>query len=107
MLPSETVAVPASLTTVLAVFSPLFMPPSFRVFCGLARGFLAQPGRRTVCGMLAGTGLSCLWPHDRVAVAAQVIERYASRWAIKATRPDQPTPAEMSALRLAWADAAA
>jgi len=31
--------------------------------CGL--GFLAQPGRRTVCGILAGAGLSRLWPHDR------------------------------------------
>jgi hypothetical protein len=43
----------------------LFTAPSFRVFCGLACGFLAQPGKRTVCGMLAGAGLSRLWPHDR------------------------------------------
>ena len=35
MLPGETVAVPASLMTLLAVFSPLFTVPSFRVFCGL------------------------------------------------------------------------
>jgi hypothetical protein len=51
--------------TLLATFSPLFTAPSFRTFCGLACGLLAQPGRRTVCGMLAGAGLSRLWPHDR------------------------------------------
>ena len=65
MLPDVTVPIPASLMTLLAVFSPLFTAPSFRVFCGLACGFLAQPGKRTVCGMLAGAGLSRLWPHDR------------------------------------------
>ena len=57
--------VPASLTTLLACFAPLFTAPAFRTFCGLACGFLAQPGRRTVCGMLAGAGLARLWPHDR------------------------------------------
>jgi hypothetical protein len=50
---------------VLAVFAPLFTAPSFRTFCGLACGFLAQTGRRTVCGMLTGAGLARLWPHDR------------------------------------------
>jgi len=63
--PGRNCTVPASLLTLLAVFSPLFTAPSFRTFCGLACGFLAQPGRRTVCGMLAGAGLSRLWPHDR------------------------------------------
>jgi hypothetical protein len=57
--------VPASLMTLLAAFAPLFTAPSFRTFCGLACGFLAQPGRRTVCGMLSGAGLARLWPHDR------------------------------------------
>ena len=42
------------------LFAPLFTAPSFRTFCGLACGFLAQPGKRTVCGMLAGAGLSRL-----------------------------------------------
>jgi len=65
MLPDVTLPVPASLMTLLAVFSPLFTAPSFRVFCVLACGFFAQPGKRTVCGMLAGAGLSRLWPHDR------------------------------------------
>jgi hypothetical protein len=65
MLPGATPQVPASLATLLAVFSPLFTVPSFRTFCGMACGFLAQPGRRTVCGMLTGAGLSRAWPHDR------------------------------------------
>jgi DDE superfamily endonuclease len=62
---TDSVAVPASLAALLAAFAPLFTAPSYRTFCGLACGFLAQPGRRTVCGMLAGAGLSRLWPHDR------------------------------------------
>src|SRR6266702_2722528 len=65
MLPDAALPVPASLMTLLAVFSPLFTAPSFRTFAMLACGFLAQPGKRTVCGMLTGAGLSRLWPHDR------------------------------------------
>jgi hypothetical protein len=65
MLPDATLPVPASLMTLLSAFAPLFTAPSFRTFCGLACGFLAQPGNRTVCGMLTGAGLSRLWPHDR------------------------------------------
>jgi hypothetical protein len=65
MLPDAALPVPASLMTLLAVFSPLFNVPSFRTFCGLACGFLAQSGKRTVCGMLTGAGLSRLWSHDR------------------------------------------
>jgi DDE superfamily endonuclease len=65
MLPGASLPIPASLMTLLAVLSPSFTAPSFRTFCGLACGFLAQPGKRTVCGMLAGAGLSRLWPHDR------------------------------------------
>src|SRR2546430_14073539 len=49
----------------LAVFSPLFTAPSFRTFTMLACGLLAQPGKRTACGMLTGAGLSRAWPHDR------------------------------------------
>jgi hypothetical protein len=56
---------PASLMTLLACFQPLFTAPSFRTFNALAAGFLAQTGRRTVCGMLTGAGLSRAWPHDR------------------------------------------
>jgi len=65
MLPDAVLPVPASLMTLLAVFSSLFTAPSFRTFCGLACGFLAQSGKQTVCGMLTGAGLSRLWPHDR------------------------------------------
>jgi len=63
MLPDGTL--PASLQVLLAVFAPCFTAPSFRTFCALACGFWAQTGRRTVCGMLAGAGLSRAWPHDR------------------------------------------
>ena len=63
--PDVTLPLPVSLASLLAVFGPLFTAPSFRTFCGLACGFLAQTGRRTVCGMLAGAGLSRAWPHDR------------------------------------------
>jgi DDE superfamily endonuclease len=65
MLTDPTLPVPASLMTLLAWFAPLFTVPSFRTFCGLACGFLAQPGKRTVCGMLSGAGLSRSWSHDR------------------------------------------
>ncbi len=66
MLADATLPVPASLMTLLAGLAPLFTAPSFRTFCGLACGFLAQTGKRTVCGMLAGASLLQLWPHDRV-----------------------------------------
>jgi len=59
----------------LTSLAPLFTAPFFRTFCGLAYGFLAQAGRRTVCGMLAGAGLSRAWPHDR---AHQFFSR--ARW---------------------------
>ena len=65
MLPDATLPVPTSLMTLLASFGPLFTAPSFRTFCGLACGYFTQTGRRTVCGMLAGAGLSRIWPHDR------------------------------------------
>jgi DDE superfamily endonuclease len=66
MLPDSAVPVPTSLMTLLAVFSSLFTAPSFRTFTALACGFLAQSGKRTVCGMLTGAGLSRAWSHDRV-----------------------------------------
>jgi hypothetical protein len=57
MLVDATLPVPASLMPLLASFASLFSTPSFRTFCGLACGFLAQTGKRTVCGMLAGADL--------------------------------------------------
>jgi hypothetical protein len=65
MLADATLPVPASLMTPLAGLAPLFTAPSFRTFRGLACGFLAQTGKRTVCGMLAGAGLARSWSHDR------------------------------------------
>ena len=61
MLPDAAAPVPASLMRLLAVFASLFTAPSFRTFTMLACGFLAQSGKRTVCGMLTGAGLSRLW----------------------------------------------
>jgi hypothetical protein len=63
MLPDLTL--PPSLMALLATFEPCFTVPTFRTFCALAAGFLAQTGRRTVCGMLTGAGLSRVWRHDR------------------------------------------
>jgi hypothetical protein len=47
-----------------AWFSPLFTVPSFHTFTALACEFLAQGGKRTVCGMLTGASLSRDWSHD-------------------------------------------
>lgn len=49
----------------LGEFRICFTGPSFAVFCALAGGFLAQTGRRTVCGMLVGARLSRVWSHHR------------------------------------------
>jgi len=65
MLPDATLQVPASLMTLLTGFAPLFTAPSFRTLTMLACGFVAQTGKRTVCGMLTGAGLSRAWSHDR------------------------------------------
>jgi DDE superfamily endonuclease len=65
MFPDATTPVPGSLMSVLAVFGPLFTAPTFRTFTMLACGFLAQTGKRTVCGMLAGADLTRSWSHDR------------------------------------------
>ena len=58
MLPDAALPVLASLASLLAWFAPLFTAPSFPTFTMLACGFLAQTGKRTVCGMLAGAGLA-------------------------------------------------
>jgi DDE superfamily endonuclease len=56
---------PTSLVALLAVLRPCFTAPSFRTFCALVAGMIAQPGRRTVTGMLIGAGLSRWWHHSR------------------------------------------
>jgi hypothetical protein len=49
MLPDLTLPLPASLMALLGAFRPLFSAPSFRTFCALAGGFLAQiTGQRHV-----------------------------------------------------------
>jgi hypothetical protein len=65
MLPGTLLPLPASLASLLAVCGPLFTAPSFRTFRSLAGGFLAQTGKRSVCGMLAGAGFTRSWSHDR------------------------------------------
>lgn len=65
MLRGPSLALPASLMALLTLFRPCFTEPTFRAFCALGGGFLAQPGRRTVCGMLTGAGLSRAWSHHR------------------------------------------
>src|SRR5205823_548070 len=63
MLPGP--SVPPSFARLLAGLRPCFTAPSFAVFCALVCGMLAQTGRRTVCGMLVGAGLSGSWSHHR------------------------------------------
>lgn len=63
MLPD--LSVPPSLARLLAAVRPCFTAPSFVTFCALVCGMLAQTGRRTVCGVLVGAGLSGSWSHDR------------------------------------------
>jgi|SRR5436309_3131983 len=63
MLQFETV--PASLAALLLVFRPCLTAPSFATFGALVAGMVAQPGRRTVCGMLVGAGLAGVWHHSR------------------------------------------
>src|SRR5947207_4456864 len=64
MLPGPTI--PPSLAGLLAALRPCFATaPTFTTFCALVCGMLAQAGRRTVTGMLVGSGLSPLWSHHR------------------------------------------
>ncbi|MFB9571954.1 transposase, partial [Streptomyces yanii] len=49
----------------LAVCRSCFTAPTFRTFSVLLTGLIAQTRRRTVCGMLLGTGLEQVWHHAR------------------------------------------
>jgi hypothetical protein len=60
-----TPSLPRSLADLLIVFGPCFTAPTFRTFCALVTGFLAQPGRRTITGMLVGARLAGRWHHTR------------------------------------------
>lgn len=56
---------PGSLSALLLVFRPCFTAPTLGTFAALLAGMVAQPARRTVCGMLVGAGLSRVWHHAR------------------------------------------
>jgi DDE superfamily endonuclease len=60
-----TPSLPRSLADLLIVFAPCFTAPTFRTFCARVTGFLAQPGRRTITGMLVGARLAGRWHHTR------------------------------------------
>ena len=76
---------PASWAVVLEVFRPVFRRRgTFRLFTVLATGMVAQRGRRTVVGMLAGAGMAsrisfhaacrffsaAVWDVDQLGLAA-------------------------------------
>lgn len=63
MLPNATI--PPTLERLLTHFWPHFTRPTFTTFAALITGLVTHTGPRTVCGMLTGTGLARLWPHDR------------------------------------------
>ena len=56
---------PASLAGLLFAFRWCFTEASYRTFVALLGGMVAQPARRTVCGMLVGAGLAPVWHHSR------------------------------------------
>ncbi len=58
-------SLPRSLADLLACFRPCFTAPTFQTFAALVGGFLAQPGLRTVTGMLTGARLAGVWHHAR------------------------------------------
>src|SRR5262249_33873233 len=65
ILPFATIPPSLSLSGLLDVFGPCFTKPTFDTFTGLVTGLIAQTRRRTVCGMLLGTGLEQCWHHAR------------------------------------------
>jgi hypothetical protein len=56
---------PGAFTRVLAAFRPCFTAPTFQTFTMMVAGLVAQPVRRTVCGMLTGAGPARVWHHSR------------------------------------------
>jgi hypothetical protein len=80
----------------LTRFRGCFTAPGYVTFCALAIGFLAQTGRRTVCGMLTGAGLSRVWPHDRAhrffsqaRWSAEALSAVAARLVVALLVPDE------------------
>jgi len=58
-------SLPRSLADLLACFQACFTAPTFGTFTALVGGFVAQPGLRTVTGMLSGARLAGRWHHAR------------------------------------------
>jgi hypothetical protein len=56
-------SLPRSLADLLACFQACFTAPTFGTFTALVGGFVAQPGLRTVTGMLSGARLAGRWHH--------------------------------------------
>jgi hypothetical protein len=63
--PMPTMSLPCSLADLLKGLRPCFTAPTFRTFQALVGGFLAQPGLRTVTGMLVGARLAGRCHHAR------------------------------------------
>jgi hypothetical protein len=59
-----TPSLPRSIANLLIDFRPCFTQPTFVTFCAMVGGFLAQPGLRTVTGMLHGARLAGRRHHD-------------------------------------------
>ena len=59
-----TPSLPGSLADLLIVFRPCFTAPTFATFRAMVAGFMAQPGLRTVTGMLVGARLAGRRHHD-------------------------------------------
>src|SRR5215204_7598683 len=59
-----TPSLPRSLADLLIVFRPCFTAPTFATFWAMVAGFMAQPGLRTVTGMLVGARLAGRRHHD-------------------------------------------
>jgi SRSO17 transposase len=59
------VTLPGTLSRVLDEFRSCFTAPTFETFTAMVAGLVAQPVERTVCGMLAGAGLTQIWHHCR------------------------------------------
>jgi hypothetical protein len=58
-------SVPRSLADLLAGVRPCFTAPTFPVFQAMVCGLVAQPGLRTITGMLVGARLAGVWHHAR------------------------------------------
>ena len=57
--------IPPSLADLLSRLRGCFTAPTYRTFTALTVGLLAQPGRRTVTGMLTAAHLAGRWHHSR------------------------------------------